>query len=285
MNMKKILLILLTTLILLSFTALTAQENDSTDVVAENQIELFGISENFTLGQAATTVNLPVDSLVVHFKLNKNDNRITGRKLTALRINPEDIVKYKDDITFGFNHSMTLYDCAKFNKVPIKKLLEYLNLPIQDKTNYTKTLIDLKIKPSLIIEKVKFFDTKKMELGAILTILGMLVVFAALAITALVLTQMIHLNKMGKSSGHGHSQPVTTASVQTPVGKIKAPRPEDLSSAAIVAVITAIHLRTQELEEENKLMLTWKRANVSMWQASGKVQFPNSKFQQNKCRS
>ncbi|HPM02417.1 MAG TPA: OadG family protein [Candidatus Cloacimonadota bacterium] len=283
--MKNILFILIMTLILFSFNVLSAQENDSTDVVAQHQIELFGISENYTLGQAAEVVDLSVDSLVTHFKLNKNDNRIAGRKLTSLRVNPEDIVKYKDDITYGFNHSMALFDCARLNKIPIKKLLEYLNLPIQDKSNYTKTLFDLKIKPSLIIEKVDYFATKKMELGAILTILGMLVVFSALAITAIVLTQMIHLGKFGKPSGHGHSKTVSPASVQTPVGKIKAPRPEDLSSAAIVAVITAIHLRTQELEEENKLMLTWKRANISMWQASGKVQFPNSKFQQNKCRS
>jgi len=283
--MKKILLILLLTLLLLSVTALSAQENDSTDVVAQHQIELFGISESFTLSQAANVVNLPVDSLVIHFNLNKNDNRIADRKLTALRLNPEDIIKYKDDITYGFNHSMGLHDCAKFNHIPIKKLLEYLNLPIQDKSNYNKTLLDLNIKPSLIIEKVKYFDTKKMELGAILTILGMLVVFIALAITALVLTQMVHVNKTGKSSGHGHSKPAAPSSVQTPVGKIKAPRPEDLSSAAIVAVITAIHLRMQELEEENKLMLTWRRTAVSMWHASGKVQFPNSKFYQNKSRS
>lgn len=283
--MKKVLLVIIA-MMLLAFgsVSLFAQEQDSTDVIASHQIELFGFSENFTLGQAAEKVNLPVDSLRVHFKLNKADMKIAGRTLKILRLDPEDIVKYKDDLTYNFNHGFTLKETAKFQCIPIKKLLEYLKLPIQDKSNYDKTLLELNIKPSMIIDIKKEFDSNLKNFGAILTMLGMLVVFLALAITALVLTQLIHLNKM-KGSGHAHGSKdasSTNSSVTTPIGKIKAPRPEDLSSAAIVAVITAIHLRMNELEEEGKIMLTWRRANVSMWQATGKVQFPNSQYYQNK---
>jgi hypothetical protein len=41
-----------------------------------------------------------------------------------------------------------------------------------------------------------------------------------------------------------------------------------MSDYALAAVVAAIFLHEEEVEEENKLLLTWKRASTNMWKAS-----------------
>lgn len=258
-------------LFLAFFSLLNAQEQDSLDIMVSRQIELFGFSEENTLNEVSSMINISVDSLVTQFKLSKKDKKIASRKLKNLRLDPENIVLFKDTIKFNFNHNFTLLELSKKLNIPIKKLLEFLDLNIQDKSNYNKTLLELHISTQEIDEINKKFIEEKPEFGAVLTIIGMLVVFCALIITALVISQMAHFNKKTKVIP-------AASSVQTPIGIVTTKKNEDLSSAAIVAVVTAIHMRMHELDEESKLMLTWKRANVSMWQATGKVQFPNSQY-------
>ncbi len=264
-------IIILGFLFLLCVSPLFAQEQDSLDIMISRQIELFGFSEDNTLAEVSSIVNISVDSLVTQFKLSKKDKKIASRRLKNLRLDPENIVLFRDTIKYGFNHNFSLFEISKKLNIPIKKLLEYLDLNIQDKTNYNKSLLELHISTQEIDIINKKFIENKPEFGAILTIIGMLVVFCALIITALVISQMAHFNKKTKVIP-------ATSSVQTPVGTITTKKKEDLSSAAIVAVITAIHMRMHELDEESKIMLTWKRANISMWQATGKVQFPNSQY-------
>jgi len=267
-------IIMLSLLALCLILPLSAQEQDSTDVMVSRQMELYGISEDNTLQEVAEFVNLSIEDLRLKFKLNPRDTRLAQRKLKALRLDPEKVILFRDNQLYNYDHNYTVHEISKKLNIPIKKLLEYLKLNVQDKSNYDKTLLELHFTPEDIDKINKDFLEHKSEFGAILTLLGMLVVFSALAITALVISQMVHFNPKKK--------PVVSApaSVQTPIGTVNTSKSEDMSSAAIIAVITAIHMRMQELEEESKLMLTWKRANVSMWQATGKVQFPNSQFNQ-----
>lgn len=267
-------IIILCLLALCLFLPLTAQEADSTDIMVSTQLERYGISENSTLLEVSEFVNISIDSLSTQFKLNQKDRFLTRRTLKSLRLDPEEIIIFRDNSQYSLNHNYTISQvCDKFH-IPPKKLLKYLHLGIQDKSNYTKTLLDLKVTPEKIVEINEQFLEEKPEFGAILTIIGMLVVFGALAITAFVISQLAYFNKKKQPT------PIVQSSVQTPIGTIKTTKPENLSSAAIIAVITAIHIRKQELEEESKVLLTWKRASVSMWQASGIVQFPNAQFRQ-----
>ena len=56
-------------------------------------------------------------------------------------------------------------------------------------------------------------------------------------------------------------------SVKSSIGKITAPV-DHISSNAIVAVITAMYLHEAEVEEQNRLHLTWSRSQLSLWRAS-----------------
>lgn len=273
MSLKKI--ILLSGLLLLCL-GLMAQEADSLENDLNYQKESYGFTELMKLSEVSEITKIPLDSLRIHFKLNKNDSRLAQRTLKFLKLEPEAIVNYQDIRQYGYDQTLTLKEVSQKNHLPIKKLIEYLKLNPRDKSLYQATLKDLHVRPADIDIIVKDFKENLPQFGAILTVLGMSVVFFSLILTALIISQLVHVGKTGKQEHkHGHS-------VQTPVGKVTAKKHEDLSTGSVIAVITAIHLRMQELEEENKLMLTWRRANVSMWQASGKVQFPNFKYTQNR---
>ncbi len=267
-------IILMFSLLMMTMISFAAVNSDSLGTDIEHQTDLYGFDENMTLQDVSLIVNISVDSLATNFKLNLKDKRIINRSLKSLKLDPEAIINYKDFTLYGFNQTNTVREIAKLLHIPVKKLMGYLQLNPQDKEKSNATLEDLQIKPSNVILMSIEFKKDLPKFGTILTVLGMSVVFFSLILTALIISQLVHF---GKSKKHGHKE---SHSVQTTLGTVSTQKKEDLNSTAIVAVISAIHIRMHELEEENKLMLTWRRANVSMWQASGKVQFPNLKYTQ-----
>jgi len=96
-------------------------------------------------------------------------------------------------------------------------------------------------------------------------VVGMLVVFISLILIGFIINQLRHLNPQSR-----------TRKEAEPNGKAAEPEP-DVSTNAIIAVITALHMHVREAEEQRKLMLTWCRAPMSMWRA-GKVAMPNREF-------
>lgn len=271
--MRKIYLFIILVLLAFCFVMpLSAQFEESEDVTIDRQIELYGISENNTIKQVSEIVDISIDDLKKYFKIDPRIKNSENRTLKSLQIDPERVIIFKDDTKYGFNHNYTLFDVCDKLDIPKKKLLEYMELGIQDQSNYTKRLHELGKTPADIIKINEQFLEDIPEFGAILTILGMLVVFAALFVTSIIISQLAHFNIKKKTV------PIVQSSIQTPIGEITTTKPQEVSSASYIAVITAIHKRRQELEEEAKVLLTWKRAAVSMWQASGKTQFPNAQF-------
>jgi len=59
--------------------------------------------------------------------------------------------------------------------------------------------------------------------------------------------------------------------VKTSSGKVTA-SVEHISSNGIVAAITALYLHEAEVEEKNRLHLTWKRQAISLWRATNVVE-------------
>jgi len=95
------------------------------------------------------------------------------------------------------------------------------------------------------------------------------VVFLSLMLIAFIINQLRHLATQGRPHG------AAKTTVETAVGKGTAPEP-DVSTNAIIAVITALHLHVQEVEEKHRLMLTWRRAQKPAWRTAGIM--PNREF-------
>jgi Na+-transporting methylmalonyl-CoA/oxaloacetate decarboxylase gamma subunit len=104
-----------------------------------------------------------------------------------------------------------------------------------------------------------------------ITLVGMIIVFASLILIGFIINQLSHLQKEKKSSKKRKkrkNKPNFSVSTQQ----------DEPSSDAIIAAITTVYLHELEVEEQNNLLLTWRRANVSMWKAVNKVNVPNRNF-------
>ena len=263
--MKKNFYIIL--LILLSSILLVAEEVKSETVMLSLH-ERFNITENMDLQTATSILEISLDELKHDFKMNPNDPKINKQSLKVLGISPDKIYQYYNLKNFGYDDYTTIEKVCLLKNIPFKKMAEYLEIDPQEVSNRTKTLKDLGVNAQKINELEKRFDDNILDFSSTLTVLGMSVVFISLILTSLLISQLVHLNKKKE----------TKVATTSPIGKISTKNIEDLSSDAVIAVIAAIHKHKIDTDEQNRIMLTWRRANVSMWQASGKVEMPNSTF-------
>jgi Na+-transporting methylmalonyl-CoA/oxaloacetate decarboxylase gamma subunit len=101
--------------------------------------------------------------------------------------------------------------------------------------------------------------------GSSVTLVGMVVVFLALVLTSLIISQLVHLNR-GKKQAR-------TISLSSD-GKVKSV-PKDLSRNVIVAAITALHMHERDVERRRKMVLTFRRTPINQWRASAILSMPN----------
>ncbi len=177
--------------------------------------------------------------------------------------------------SFNVTGDMTLRDAATELKMPVKKLMQRLDIP--EDAQATDTIAELEIQQAQLEEIHEEFHTNLMGFCTSMTVIGMMVVFLSLIVTGLIISQMKHLNRSKKKTAQ-------TKTVETSIGKITGPQP-DISTNAIVAVITALHMHIAEAEERQKLILTWKRAPLSLWRGSSRNAMPNQTYFQVKGRS
>jgi len=100
--------------------------------------------------------------------------------------------------------------------------------------------------------------------GGSVTLGGMSVVFVALLLTSIIISQLVHLK----------AKPKAAVIKLDGAGKIKA-APKDLSRNVIVAAITALHMHASEIEEQRKMGLTFRRTPTNQWRASAVLSMPN----------
>jgi len=82
----------------------------------------------------------------------------------------------------------------------------------------------------------------------------------------LVISQLRHLNKKPKQADR--------TLVLDAKGNIVA-QPHDLNSDVIAALITALHLHKQSIEDRRRLLLTFRRAHSDQWRSSAVLNMPN----------
>ena len=172
----------------------------------------------------------------------------------------------------------TIMSISKGFDIPIKKLRGKLNLERKDSN---KTLEELQLPVSKVNNVIKDFKSNYMEFSWGVVLIGMLVVFLSLLLIGFIIAQLKHIDNIGKKQKKKSVS--NNVSVKTSVGKVTAPS-DQISANAIVAAVTAIHLHVMEIEETNKLLLTWKRTSLNLWRYYYKFKMPNREFSQLKRR-
>lgn len=159
----------------------------------------------------------------------------------------------------------TLQDVADQVKIPVKKMIECLDLSLR--TNSQQKIKDLAIGKTEIKNAILKYNKIRYHFYWSIVLLGMIIVFASLLLTGFIINLLQHLNQSEKKKS-------TKRLVNTPYGKISSS--SQLSNNEIVAAITTIFLHEMEVEEQNKMILTWKRAPLSLWKVSRIL--PNQEF-------
>jgi hypothetical protein len=133
------------------------------------------------------------------------------------------------------------------------------------------TLFDLGKRNYHLVEYKFQFQYGWFDFAAAFTALALPVVFIALLLISFVISRLrLFERKIDEK------QPIQ---LPTPLGIVVAKETVDeLGADAIIAVITAIHKHKAETAMENKVLLTWRRGDISMWQSSGKLELPNKQF-------
>ena len=162
--------------------------------------------------------------------------------------------------SYDFPPETTLLQVTQQTNVPFKKLLEFLELDIS--TSSESTLAEVNISnEEVIVALKKYTGCKKSFYGGIVWV-GMSIVFLSLILVGLCIACLQYINRKKKPK---------TKTFQTSKGKVTAPA-DHTNSNAIIAAITAIYLHEAEVEEKNRLLLTWKRSRISMWSAANMVE-------------
>lgn len=169
--------------------------------------------------------------------------------------------------------NLTLYEFSLKTGIPTQKIKSYLELKSNISTDLTFQQIG--ISNTKIHKIIPRYKKDKGSFLLIVVIIGMLIVFLSLILVGIIINQLKVIQFLEKLKNKPKKK------VKTDIGTITTTK-RNLSNNDIVAVITAIYLHELEVEEKNKLLLTWKRANISMWKAANKIEMPNYNYKNQK---
>lgn len=158
---------------------------------------------------------------------------------------------------FELNDSMTIIQISEASKIPVRKIIEYLDLDVD--TNTRTPIRDFDRSSSDIQKAVVKYSENKKEYYLGIVIVGMGTVFASLLLVALIIAQLRHLDKKKTPKPRALAKPDDIGLETTDEDEIA------------TAITTTIYLHELEVEENNKLLLTWKRAPLSMWRAANYI--------------
>ncbi len=160
---------------------------------------------------------------------------------------------------------ISLAETAFQLEIPVKQLKIYLQL--DPATDSALTLEELHISKKAVSKALSEYNGSKHSFYFGIIVVGMLIVFASLIIVGLIINRMQSLKHLDRKPG--------SADKKTNVTAINGEKP---SQNDIIAAITTVYLHELEAEEQSRLLLTWKRASLSLWSASGKFNMPNRVF-------
>lgn len=165
--------------------------------------------------------------------------------------------------------NMTLQQISNETHIPVKKIINLLDGDYSKET----TVVETGLTNDAIEKAIEKYDSIKIHYYWSIVAVGMVIVFLGLILTGFIIGLLEHLNMIDKVK----EKKADAKKSKTKIKKIT-PIDGNLSNDAIVAVVTAIYLHELEVEEKNKMNLTWKRQPLSMWKSSNIANLPNSSF-------
>jgi Na+-transporting methylmalonyl-CoA/oxaloacetate decarboxylase gamma subunit len=169
-----------------------------------------------------------------------------------------------------YSGDLTVKELSDKAEIPVKKLIENLN---RTDISIEKTVGEQGVSQQDFQNALKNYEENIGSFYTGVVVVGVGIVFVSLILVGFVIHQLRHLDTAKEKPSK------RTKTVKTAVGKVTGPA-EHISSNAIVAVVSAIYLHELEVEQQNNLLLTFRRAPLSMWKASNIM--PNNEFFQAK---
>ncbi len=202
--------------------------------------------------------------------LEARNKQLDLRSLKDLGISIYQAELAKQTLYFGFNESNSLSEIATIKKIPIKKLKSLLDINPLNRAKDSYSIQVHGFTPEQITDICEEFDSKTALYGSSITVVGMLIVFSSLAIISLVVSQLVRFDRMT----HAKDSKIKI----TKSGILKA-APKNVNRDTIVAAITALHLHIHQIEERRRLILTFKRTPLNLWNSTNVISMPNLNFQ------
>jgi Na+-transporting methylmalonyl-CoA/oxaloacetate decarboxylase gamma subunit len=198
--------------------------------------------------------------------LESQNPTLDKKSLRDLGITPYRAFLGKQFCLHGFTEQSTVAEIASRESIPVKKLRQLLNIPTLDRGRDGFSLQALAVPIADVDSMISRFKEEELPYGFSLMGAGMLIVFSALLITSIVISQLIHLNR--------NSRKKDPKLIITHAGKLVSAGKE-ISNNTIAAAITALFLYKQGIEDRRRLLLTFHRTPTNQWRASGVLDMPN----------
>jgi len=271
---------LIISLLVLCLAGSAAQTTESVEVVQKavpdsvllqrekEIVSEYGFKDSNTLAEVAHRLLIAdIDQWKRYLGLEPANKKLDNMSLDRLGIAPYRALLAQQYSVFGFTELSTLSEAAAAKSMPIKKLKQMLGLSDVNSRKWDgMSLQALDFTPQQIEKLHQEFTDDGLRYGINVTLVGMLTVFLALLITSIVISQLIHLNRVPKKK---QADIVLDAK-----GKLKSSS-AILNKDIIVAAIAALHIHQQSIEDRRKLALTFRRTPTNQWRASAVLSMPN----------
>jgi hypothetical protein len=192
----------------------------------------------------------------------------------------------------------TILDLAGDTTYPVNKLMNYLGVEIT-KVGYTRPLTSYGVTEQDVERAIRLYKDQQSRFMWNIVALGMIIVFVALAITGIAVALLEYFHRLDIQRTRAKTAPEQPETLATDTSEISAselrrrrrvmasaPRKhsedEPTDAHSIAAIAAAIRLHEASIEEANRILVTWKRASVSMWKANRSM--PNGRFFETKRR-
>ena len=242
---------------------------DSTLAVREQEIvSEYGFRDSNKISEVAEKLEIKDLARWKSYLGFEADNRqIDNMTLRKLGITPYRALLAQQYSIYGFTEQSTLSEVSNSLHIPIKKLKQMLELPDPNSRKFdNRSLQALDFSPEQVQKVADEFGDHTIAYGFSITAVGMGIVFLALLITSIIVGQLKHLNREAK--------PKAADLKLSPGGKVTAAS-ATLNQDIIVALIAALHLHKQSIEDKRKLALTFRRTPTNQWRASAFLRMPN----------
>ncbi|MCL2065305.1 MAG: OadG family protein [Candidatus Cloacimonetes bacterium] len=230
---------------------------------------MYELEGNHSIRYVTDKLDIPLYRFIPYFRINTRDPRILESSLTSQGITVYQVYQLYSLDKFGFTDDSTILEVSQRFNIPFKKLANYLELNPQDLGNRAMTIQESGYEAMDMIQYLERFQHERLNYISTLTVLGMLVVFSALILVALVVSHLTIFEP----------KKLAPIKIATPVGTISTQQNEFTNlEDSICAVVAAVHRFKSEIAIDHKILLTYRRIDVSMWSASGKTEMPNKHF-------